>query len=120
MPTPVATPTAVPAPPTTAAHCLPAGVRLTVPTGDNAPRTACVRVGGTIRVSLDARGGGVWGQVASSAPGVVRVQGVHPLPPGSEILVARALAPGTAVLRAVGTDASGARTSWELTVDVVG
>jgi hypothetical protein len=68
---------------------------------------------------LQAPVGYRWGQVSSSAPGVLVLQGLHPLPPGSEIVVARALAPGTAVLRAVDTSASGAHRPWQLTVVVL-
>ncbi|MEZ0069509.1 hypothetical protein ABIA32_005554 [Streptacidiphilus sp. MAP12-20] len=117
--TPTSLPTLIPTPPGASTHCLTGGARLVVPTGDNPLRTTCVRVGATVRVSLTARTGSAWGQVASSAPGVVQIEGVHPLPPGSELLVARAVAPGTAVLRAVETAADGTQSPWELTVTVV-
>ncbi|WP_052433436.1 hypothetical protein [Streptacidiphilus carbonis] len=103
--------------------CLSGAVRVLYPGADNPLRTVCVHVGAQITVTLNAVASYKWAPVTSSVPAVVLMLGSHAADGGTLVEVARAQAPGAAVLTSADTftpDPHGPPARmWQLKVTVV-
>ena len=88
-------PTATPATRACLAH-----VSVLYPGSDNPLRAVCVRVGGTVTVTLTVTRGYRWMTPTSSSPAVATIGDVHIGSDGALYAIATARAPGTATLSA--------------------
>ncbi|MFI6685714.1 hypothetical protein [Streptomyces sp. NPDC050485] len=102
--------------------CLSGTLQVLHPGADNPLRSACVRPGAEIVVTLTARASYQWAPVATSAPAVVAVVHSHTGPDRTTTTTLRALLPGTADLTSADTftpDPHGPPSDgWQLSVYV--
>jgi hypothetical protein len=92
------------------------------PGSDNPLRTTCIRVGGTLTITLTATGTYRWTTPTSFAPDLVTIGAVHTDPDGALHATVTARAPGTTTLTATDTftpDPHGPPSRvWTLTLNV--